>query len=159
MFVLSFVRMSSNSSPDTDVPQRYVCSHRREYIFSLRNVHIKIQKKNYTCTPHRHTYIYKDARTETHADINAFTHTDTRRLFFFLYFSCPWLYSLLLSVTTEMFRKCVFIFSVGFLCRSQFHGNQIKKQKNWVFASLMIKKKKQWRKDTCHDIQMVCVST
>ena len=123
--------------------QRYVCRHRREHIFSRRNGHIKIQKKNYTCKPHIHIYICKDARTETHADINSFTHRYTQILS--LYISCPWLFSLLLSVTTNMYRKCVFIFSVKFLCRIQFHGNQIKKQKSWVFASLMIKKKTERR--------------
>ena len=119
--------------------QRYVCRHRREHTFSSRNGHIKIQKKNCTCKPHIHINICNDARTETHADINAFTHRYTQILS--LYISCPWLFSLLLPVTTDMSRKCVFIFSVKFLCRSQFHGNQIKKQKSWVFASLMIKKK------------------
>ena len=119
--------------------QRYVCRHRREHTFSSRNGHIKIQKKICTCKPHIHIYICKDARTETHADINAFTHGYTQIAS--LYISCPWLFSLLLPVTTDMSRKCVFIFSVKFLCRSQFHGNQIKKQKSWVFASLMIKKK------------------
>ena len=158
--------MSSNSFECLQIQARTetyghtkIClsSQRRTHLLTQKRTHKDTEEKLHVQTTHTHLHLQRRA----HRDVRRYKRIHTQIHAFFFCISRVRDYSLFSYLWLRICPENVFLSSPSNSCvgpnftETTSRNKKVESSRHWWSR----RKHEEWRKDTCHDIQMVCVST